>query len=143
MRLENTKINDMQKEISVGRNELERTYKKYNKIIRTLTIVETMAGSGGITAGTVGIAIIASVVASLVGFVFEGVAMGLGVTAMAIKYAKSKLNKKAKKHNEIRVLTESKLNTIGSHVSKAIEDGCISQEEFVLISEELRDERKY
>ena len=53
--------------------------------------------------------------------------------AMTMKY---KLNKKAKKHNEIRVLAESKLNTIGSHVSKAIEDGCISQEELVLINEE-------
>ena len=114
----------MQKEISVERNELERTYTKYNKIIRTLSIVETMAGSGGISAGTVGIASIASVVASPVGFVLEGVATSLGVTATAIKYAKSKLNKKAKKNNEIRVLSESKLNTIGS------------QEEFVLISKE-------
>ena len=56
---------------------------------------------------------------------------------MAIKLAWSKLiTKKIKKHDEIRVLAESKLNTVKNHVSKAIEDGCISQEEFVLISEE-------
>ena len=48
----------------------------------------------------------------------------------------ARLLKQIKKHDEIRVLAESKLNTIGSHVSKAIEDGLISQKEFVLISEE-------
>ena len=72
----------------------------------------------------------ASVVAAPVGFVLEGVAIGLGGTAMAIKYAGYKITKKIKTHNEIRVLAESKLHTIGSHVSKAIADGCISQEEF-------------
>ena len=52
--------------------------------------------------------------------------------AMAMKYARNKLVKKiTKKKVEIRVL-----NTIGSHVSKAIEDGRISQGEFVLINEE-------
>ena len=61
----------MQKEISVVRNERERTYTKYNKIIRTLSIAETIAGSGGIVAGTVGIASKASVVATPVGFVLE------------------------------------------------------------------------
>ena len=43
---------------------------------------------------------------------------------------------KKKKHDEIRVLAESKLDTIDSHVSKAIKDGRISQEEFTLINEE-------
>ena len=53
-----------------------------------------------------------------------------------MKYARRKTTKTLKKHDEIRVIAESKLNTINSHVSKAIEDGCISQEEFVLISDE-------
>ena len=65
-RLDYTKINDMQKEISVERNERERSYK--NIIIgRILSIIETMAECGGIAAGTVGIASLASVVASPVG----------------------------------------------------------------------------
>ena len=77
-----------------------------------------------------------SVVAFPVVAVLEGVAASLFVAAMAMKYARSKLAKTLKKQNEIRVLGESKLNSIGNHVSKAIEDGCISQEEFALISEE-------
>ena len=35
-----------EKEISAERNERERSYKKYNKIDRTLSIVETMAECG-------------------------------------------------------------------------------------------------
>ena len=116
--------NDMQKEISVERNEREKSYKKYNKIL------STVHNGSGIAAGSIGIA-------SIVGFVLEGVAIWLGVTVMAIKLARSKLiTNKIKKHDEIRVLAESKLNTINNHVLKAIENGCISQEEFVLISEE-------
>ena len=130
------KIYDMQKEISVERNERERTYTKHNKIDRASSIVETTAECGGIAAGTVGIASLASVAASPVGFVLEGVAIGLGGMAMAMKYARYKITKKLKKHDKISVLAESKLNTIESHVSKAIEDGCIRQEEFVLINEE-------
>ena len=65
------KINDIQKEISVERNERERSYEKYNKIIHILSIVETMAECGGIGAGSIGIANLASVVAAPVGFVLE------------------------------------------------------------------------
>ena len=95
-----------------------------------------MSEGGVVAAGSIGIASIASVVAAPVGFVLKGMAIGLGAAAIAMKYARRKITKQLKKHDEIRVLAESKLNTIGSHVSKAIEDGCISQEEFVLISEE-------
>ena len=90
------KIYDMQKEISVQRNERERSYKKYNKIDTTLSIVETMAEGGGIAAGSIGIASIATVVAAPVGFILEEVAIGLVVTVMAIKLAQSKLITKKK-----------------------------------------------
>ena len=96
----------MQKYISVERNERERSYKKYNKIDLTLSIVETMAECSGIAAGSIGIASLASVVAAPVGFVLEGVAVGLGGVAM--KYARYKITKKLKKHSEIRVLAEMK-----------------------------------
>ena len=95
-----------------------------------------MSEGDAVAAGSIGIASIASVVAAPVGFVLEWIAIGLVGMEMVMKFAWSKITTKLKKHDEIRVIAESKLNTINSHVSKAIEDGCISQEEFVLISEE-------
>ena len=44
-----------------------------------------------------------------------------------------KLQAKAKRHNQIRVLAESKLNTIADHISAALADDKISDEEFRLI----------
>ena len=102
----------------------------------SLTTTTKRWRNAAVTAGSVGIASLASVVALPVGLVLEGVAIGLGGAAMAIKYTQYKITQKLKKHDEIRVIAESKLNSIGNHVSKAIEDGCISQEEFVFISEE-------
>ena len=81
------KINNMQKEISVERNEHERMYKKFNKIDWASSIVQTMAECGGIAYGSIGIASMVSVVAAPVGFVLEGVAIGLGGMVMGMKYA--------------------------------------------------------
>ena len=86
----------MQKEMSVKRNERERTYNKYNKIDTTLSIVETMSKGGAVAAGFIGIASIASVVAAPVGFVLEGMAIGLGAAAIAMKYARRKITKTIK-----------------------------------------------
>ena len=44
---------------------------------------------------------------------------------------------KADKHKQIQILAESKLNTIYNHVSKAINNAHISEEEFALILGEL------
>ena len=48
-----------------------------------------------------------------------------------------KLQAKAKKHNQIRVLADSKLNTIADHVSAALADDKFSDEEFRLILSEV------
>ena len=76
----------MQKEISVERNERERTYTKYNKLDITLSIVETIAVSGAAAAGSIGIASIASVVAAPVGFILEGIVIGLVGTEIVMKF---------------------------------------------------------
>ena len=57
---------------------------------------------------------------------------------MGTKLFNKKLKVKARKHDQIRMLAKSKLNTINDHVSQAMEDGTISQEEYLLISNELK-----
>jgi hypothetical protein len=60
---------------------------------------------------------------------------GLSVTCNLI--SDKVLSSKAKKHLQIKMLAESKLNTINDHISKALMDGYISDEEFTLILSEL------
>ena len=40
---------------------------------------------------------------------------------------------KLEKHEKIKILAESKLNTISGYISKALEDGVISNEEYLMI----------
>ena len=44
---------------------------------------------------------------------------------------------KAKKHEKIKMIASAKLDTITSHVSKALSDNKVTDEEFRLILEEL------
>ena len=55
------------------------------------------------------------------------------------KYVNSKLRPKAKKE-DIKILAESKLNTINDIISRAIEDGNIDEEEFKLV---LNEQKKF
>ena len=51
------------------------------------------------------------------------------------KYLRTKMNK----HEKIRNLAETKLYSISDHISKAIEDGVISEEEYSLILSQYND----
>jgi len=48
---------------------------------------------------------------------------------------------KAAKHEDVRVLATSKLNTVHSHISKALEDCIISDDEYKLMLEEIEKYR--
>jgi len=68
-----------------------------------------------------------------------------GLLGVAGKFISRRLNIKAKKHDEIRVLCDSKLNAITDYVSTALIEGKISDHEFRLVSEvskyhEMKDE---
>ena len=68
----------------------------------------------------------------------EATALLCGVVGAAGKIMGRRLAVKVRKHCEIRVLAASKLNTIADHVSRALMDGLISDDEFKLVVEELQ-----
>ena len=57
----------------------------------------------------------------------------------AIKKYKSIIKKKKKKHNQIVLLTKSKLNSIEVLISKALIDSVIDHDEFVLMNYVLKE----
>ena len=60
-----------------------------------------------------------------------------GYTMLAPGRVLRRLSVKAKKHSELVVLAESKLNTIADHVSTALTDGQISDDEFRMVIDEV------
>ena len=66
--------------------------------------------------------------------------MGIG---SAIMHKTQKVfNSKAKKHDKIKILAESKLDSISTIVSRAVEDAHVSHEEYRLILREVERYRK-
>ena len=88
--------------------------------------------------GTAGVALLTTIIATPIVMAMEGAAISAGGLSVASNLICDKvLSAKTKKHLQVKMLAESKLNTINDHVSKAWKDGYISDEEFTLILSEL------
>ena len=68
-----------------------------------------------------------------------GLLLGLG--SAAIHKTQKIFDSKAKKHDKIKTLAESKLDTISGLVSKAVEDSHIDHQEYLLILKEVEHYR--
>lgn len=124
-------ISQLKKRLEDERDRRGQLYKKYRRGMNVLDGLNTTLitasmgiGIGGIISGPFVLGL-------------EVVALACGVLGITGRFVGRRLEVKAKKHDEIRVLAESKLNTITDHVSSALMDGQISDEEFRLIMDEV------
>ena len=97
----------------------------------TVLIAITLGGGAG------GVALLSTVVAAPAVIAIEGVALFTGFLSILGKYSVKKSTSKAEKHEKIKMIASTKLDTIASHVSKALSDNKVTYEEFRLILEEL------
>jgi hypothetical protein len=72
--------------------------------------------------GAVGTGLLASGVGFVPGLVLEGVTGVAGLLDVAGLAVSRRCSAKAAKHEAIRILASAKLNTVHSHISKALED---------------------
>ena len=111
--------------------------KKYFRIAKVVNMID----NGLITSTIVAEGTSAVLLSTGVGAPF---ALALGISGVATgaislfgNIFSKKATTKAEKHLKIKTLAMAKLDTIASHVSKAIMDDFISDEEFKLIMEEM------
>ena len=90
-----------------------------------------------IGAGAGGISLLSTIVAAPAVIAIEGVALFTGLLSVIGKYSVKKSMSKAEKHEKIKTIGSAKLDTISSHISKALSDNKVTDEEFRLILEEL------
>ena len=95
----------------------------------TVLIAITIGGGAG------GVALLSTVIAAPAVIAIEGVALFTGFLSIIGKSVK-KSTSKAEKHEKIKTIASAKLDTITSHVSKALSDNKVTDEEFRLILEE-------
>ena len=110
--------------------ERERLYKKFKRHATTTQILDhslitatVITGSGSIATLCTGVGLPASVALASVSLVLS---IATAITRKTIKL----YDIKAKKHDKIAVLAQTKLDSVHDTVSKAINDGHISPEEF-------------
>ena len=132
------KINEILKILEDERDKRSSLAKKYQRGINILTGLSYGCEAATIGLGTAGVALLTTVVATPVVIAMEGVALGTGTVSVVFNLVCDKvLSVKARKHIRIMMLAESKINTIADHVSKALKDNHVSDEEFTLILSEL------
>ena len=125
--------NFLEEEIS----KREAFSKKYFHVAKYVNVVDSVLIGITVCAEGTGAVLLASGVAA-------PIALGLGISGVATgaislfgNIAVRKTTIKVEKHLKIKMLTSSKLDTVASHISKALMDDHISDEEFKLIMEEL------
>ena len=130
-------INDVSKFLEEEINKRDAFSKKYFRISKVVNMIDNALIV--ITIGAEGTG--AVLLSTGVGAPFA-LALGIsGVVTGAISLIgnifSKKATTKAEKHLKIKTLATAKLNTISTHVSKAMMDDFISDEEFKLIMEEM------
>ena len=84
-----------------------------------------------------GAGLLVTIIAAPIVLALEVGSLFCRLLGVAGKLVSRRLSIKEKKHNEIRVLADSKLNTISEYVSAALSDGTITKHEFQLILSEV------
>ena len=130
-------ITDIQKFLETEINNRDAFSKKYFRVARIVSNIDNVLIGITICAEGAGAVLLATGVGS-------PIALGLGISGAATgafsllgNIVVKKTTIKAEKHLKIKVAASAKLDTIASHISKAMMDNHISDDEFKLIMEEL------
>ena len=130
-------ISDVQKFFEEEIEKRDAFSKKYFRIAKIVNIADNTLIGITVCAEGAGAVLLATGVGApfAVALGFSGVATG-AISLIGNIFSK-KATTKAEKHLKIKTLASAKLNTIASHISKAIMDDYISDEEFKLIMGEM------
>ena len=113
----------------------EALSKKYFRAARIVDNVDTVLIAITLGGWAGGVALLSTIVAAPIVIAIEGVSIFTGLLSIIGKYSVKKSTSKAEKHE--KMIASTKLNTIASHISKALSGNKVTDEEFRLILEEL------
>ena len=133
-------ITDVQKFLEVEIKKRDAFSKKYFRVSKIINLADNVLIGVTICAEGAGAVILSTGVGAPL-----AVALGIsGAVTGAISLIGNivvKKTTKAEKHLKIKTLAAAKLDTIASHVSKAMTDNFISDEEFKLIMDEMNKDK--
>ena len=113
--------------------------KKHKKVCTTLNYIEHFLILPSTITGCISISAFSSFIGIHIGITSSVIGLKICAIAAGIKKYKSIFKKKKKKHDKIVLLAKSKLNSIEVLIFKALIDSVISQVNFVLINNILKE----
>ena len=130
-------INDVSKFLEEEINKRDAFSKKYFRISKVVNIIDNALIVVTIGAEGTGAVLLSTGVGAPFALALGISGVVTGAISLIGNIFSKKATTKAEKHLKIKTLATAKLNTIATHVSKAMMDDFISDEEFKLIMEEM------
>ena len=124
------KISEIERTLINERDMRKSLYKKYKRGINITDGVDTGLISTSVILAGVGITV-------PIMLPLEIAAVVCGGLGMCVKLIRRKLMTKTQKHCNVQTIAESKLNSIKDIVSKSLQDGEISGDEFKMVLNEM------
>ena len=124
------KINEIQVFLEKEVATREALSKKYFRVAKIVDNVDTVLIAITLGGGAGGIGLLSTVIAAPAVIVIEGVALFTGFLNIIGKYSVKRSMSKAEKHEKIKMIASTKLDTISLHISKALSDNKVVDEEF-------------
>ena len=115
--------------------------KKYSRAVNALDGTCAVLGVSCITTGAVGAGLLASGIGLVPGLVLEAITAVAGLLDVSGVVVSHHCSSKEVKHKAVRILASSKLNTVHSYISKAVEDCNICDDEYKLVLDEVEKYR--
>ena len=112
-------------------------YKKYRRGANVADGLYTGLSVAGAAMAATGVRLLKTIIAAPVAIGLQAGAIACGLLGAGGRFICRRLEAKARKHDQIRVLAVSKLNSIADRISAALTDDKISKEEFRLILSEV------
>ena len=113
--------------------------KKHKKVCTDLKYIEHFLILASTITGCISISDFASLIGVPIAITSYAIGLKLCAVTAGIKKCKSIIQKKKRKHDKIVLLAKSKLNSIKILLFKASIDSIISQDEFILINNVLKE----
>ena len=129
------KINEIRNYLIKEINQNELMSKNHQKVCTVLNYIHHSLVSNSTITGCVSI----TLVGISIGIASPTIGLKNCVITAGIKKYKSIIKKKRRKHNKIVLLAKSKLNSIEVLIFEALTDLNISQDEFILINNVLKE----
>lgn len=130
------KIEEIEQYLRSEIKEREKLYKKFKLWGMGLRYADHGMIAVTVITSAAGIATLATGFGAPIAIGFEVAALAVGMGQVGLKNASKRLEHKVHKHECIKLLAESKLDTVYDKISKAIQDGTISDYEFTWIMQE-------